>query len=298
MEGVSSDLKLESELNVGTQGTQKECNDRNEETEAQQIESLAGFPVQGRKLVGSDDIEGCDFVAENKCSTVDVRSRKTEYNCTNLTDCDHSIHNANYVKFVAEKEWRDAGGKNVASNDVDCDTTRGKERKTERSLKINNDGDCDTLKGKQRETEEYHKTKKRQREHYHEQAHVAHGSWNLSREQGNKLLANRFRADRLYICDWPGCIHSGEKRKYKLFRGVFKNFKNSYVWRNLKDLKAKETKVGCAFCACKFTWDMVPTFCLKRSIEYHDDGEPVVRAYVCENGHVAGAWTDRPMYNL
>ncbi|KAI5072860.1 hypothetical protein GOP47_0012966 [Adiantum capillus-veneris] len=141
-----------------------------------------------------------------------------------------------------------------------------------------------------------HMSNKRPRECHHEHCHVTTGPWNLSREQGNKLLANRFRADSLYICDWPGCIHPGDRRMYKLFRGVFKNFKSSHVWRNLKDMQAKATNVGCAFCVCKSTWDMVTTFCLKRSIEFHDDGEPVVRAYVCENGHVAGAWTDRPTY--
>ncbi len=108
----------------------------------------------------------------------------------------------------------------------------------------------------------------------------------------------RFRADSLYICDWPGCVHPGEKRMYKLFRGIFKNFKQSHVWRNLRDHQAKKSELSCAFCSALSTWDMVTTFCLRRSFEYHEDGEPVVRAYVCENGHVAGAWTDRPLYNL
>lgn len=132
----------------------------------------------------------------------------------------------------------------------------------------------------------------------HENPHLACGMWNLTREQGNKLLASRFRADILYICDWPGCVHPGQRRKYKLFRGVFKNFKASQIWRNLKDLKPRKAGVCCAFCSSSLTWDMVSTFCLRRSHEYHDDGEPVVRAFVCENGHVAGAWTDRPLYNL
>ncbi|KAF9607295.1 hypothetical protein IFM89_033723 [Coptis chinensis] len=47
----------------------------------------------------------------------------------------------------------------------------------------------------------------------------------------------------------------------------------------------------------KETWDLHSAFCLKRVFGFHDDGEPVVRAYVCENGHVSGAWTDRPMEN-
>eukprot|EP00249_Psilotum_nudum_P009193 c21770_g1_i1 orf=217-1725(+) len=142
------------------------------------------------------------------------------------------------------------------------------------------------------------RSSKRRKRSLHMDPHLANGSWNFSREQGNKLLANRFRADSLYICDWPGCVHPCEKRKYKLFRGVFKNFKNSHVWRNLKDMRGRKTNFHCVFCSCDSTWDMVTTFCLKRPMEYHDDGEPVVRAYVCDNGHVAGAWTDRPLYNL
>nr|XP_024390501.1 phytochrome A-associated F-box protein-like [Physcomitrium patens] len=129
-------------------------------------------------------------------------------------------------------------------------------------------------------------------------AHLAKGSWSLTREQGNKLLASRFREDSLFICDWPGCCHQGEKRVYKLFRGIFKNFKQSHVWRNLKDQGCRHTDLSCAFCASQKTFDIVTSFCLCRSFEYYEDGEPVIRAYVCENGHVAGAWTDRPLYNL
>ncbi|BBN13573.1 protein MpEID1 [Marchantia polymorpha subsp. ruderalis] len=128
--------------------------------------------------------------------------------------------------------------------------------------------------------------------------HLASGVRNLSREQGTKLLASRFRADCLYICDWPGCEHPGEKRKYYIFRGIFKNFRASHVWRNLKDMKSKPIDVPCAFCSTSYSWDMMTAFCLRRSFEYHDDGEPVVRAYVCENGHVSGAWTDRPVQVL
>ncbi|XP_031485224.1 phytochrome A-associated F-box protein-like [Nymphaea colorata] len=127
-------------------------------------------------------------------------------------------------------------------------------------------------------------------------AHLASGVWNLSREQGSKLLASRFRGDCLYICDWPGCEHAEERRNYKLFRGVFKNFKRSRVWRSINDSKAKKVGLNCAFCSCEGTWDLLSCFCLRRQWEYHEDGEPVVRAYVCENGHVSGAWTDKPLY--
>lgn len=126
-------------------------------------------------------------------------------------------------------------------------------------------------------------------------AHLASGAWNLSREQGSKLLANRFRGDSLYICDWPGCIHVEEKRNYKLFRGIFKNFKRSTVWRTINDSKRSKIELNCAFCDCKEIWDLHSAFCLRTVFGFHDDGEPVVRAYVCENGHVSGAWTDRPM---
>lgn len=128
-------------------------------------------------------------------------------------------------------------------------------------------------------------------------SHLASGVWNLSREQGNKLLASRFRGDCLYICDWPGCIHNEEKRNYMLFRGIFKNFKRSRVWRTINDGIRSKVDLNCAFCGCKETWDLHSAFCLRRFFGYHDDGEPVVRAYVCENGHVSGAWTDLPLYN-
>ncbi|KAL3517444.1 hypothetical protein ACH5RR_020033 [Cinchona calisaya] len=127
-------------------------------------------------------------------------------------------------------------------------------------------------------------------------SHLAQGVWNLSREQGNKLLASRFKGDCLYICDWPGCVHIEEKRNYMLFRGIFKNFKQTRVWRTINDGHRNKIELNCAFCSCKQTWDLHSAFCLRRYFGYHDDGEPVVRAYVCENGHVSGAWTDWPLY--
>ncbi|KFK30836.1 hypothetical protein AALP_AA6G032000 [Arabis alpina] len=130
-------------------------------------------------------------------------------------------------------------------------------------------------------------------------SHLATGTWNLSREQGNKLLASRFRGDCLYICNWPGCIHVEEKRNYMLFRGVFKDFKKSRVWRTISNDGNHRSKVSglkCAFCSCDETWDLHSSFCLKRVFGFHDDGEPVVRAYVCDNGHVSGAWTALPLY--
>ncbi|XP_043710700.1 phytochrome A-associated F-box protein [Telopea speciosissima] len=144
---------------------------------------------------------------------------------------------------------------------------------------------------------DYSITKRRRMSCRSIKSHLASGVWNLSREQGNKLLASRFRGDCLYICDWPGCVHTEEKRKYMLFRGIFKNFKRSRVWRTINDGNRRKIALDCAFCSCKETWDLHSAFCLRRVFGYHDDGEPVVRAYVCENGHVSGAWTDRPMFN-
>ncbi|XP_027367294.1 phytochrome A-associated F-box protein [Abrus precatorius] len=128
-------------------------------------------------------------------------------------------------------------------------------------------------------------------------SHLACGNLNLSREQGCKLLARQFRDDWLYVCYWPGCVHVEEKRSYRLFRGVFKNFKGSGVWRSINDGKRSKVDIGCAFCTCTQTWGLHSAFCLRRGFGYHDDGEPVVRAYVCENGHVSGAWTDVPMFS-
>ncbi|XP_074568638.1 phytochrome A-associated F-box protein-like [Curcuma longa] len=127
-------------------------------------------------------------------------------------------------------------------------------------------------------------------------SHLASGRWTLSREQGNKLLASRFKSDCLYISDWPGCVHAEEKRKYMLFRGVFKNFKQSRVWKTIIDSNRGKIELSCAFCACRETWDLHSAFCLRSVFGFHDDGEPVVRAYVCENGHVSGAWTERPLF--
>lgn len=137
---------------------------------------------------------------------------------------------------------------------------------------------------------------KRRKKYRASKSHLASGAWSLSREQGNKLLASRFRGDCLYICDWPGCVHDEEKRNYMLFRGIFKNFKRSRVWRTINDGNRSRVDINCAFCSCKETWDLHSAFCLRRVFGYHDDGEPVVRAYVCENGHVSGAWTHLPLY--
>ncbi|KAL4572117.1 hypothetical protein LXL04_018886 [Taraxacum kok-saghyz] len=119
-------------------------------------------------------------------------------------------------------------------------------------------------------------------------SHLASEGWNFSREQGNKLLASRFRGDCLYICDWPGCVHTEEKRNYMLFRGVFKNFKKSRVWRTINDGNRSKIDLNCAFCPSNEVWDLQSAFCLRPAYGFHDDGEPVVRAYVCENGHVSG----------
>ncbi|XP_020203845.1 phytochrome A-associated F-box protein-like [Cajanus cajan] len=127
-------------------------------------------------------------------------------------------------------------------------------------------------------------------------SHLASGTWSLSCEQGSKLLARQFRDDCLYVCDWPGCVHKEEKRKYWVFRGVFKNFKRTRAWGTIHDGNKRKLDFPCAICACKFTWDLHSAFCLRRGFGFHGDGEPVIQAYVCQNGHVSSAWTDVPMY--
>ncbi|KAK8950293.1 Phytochrome A-associated F-box protein [Platanthera guangdongensis] len=117
----------------------------------------------------------------------------------------------------------------------------------------------------------------------------------FSREEGSKLLASRFRSDFLYISQWPGCVHAETRRKYLLFRGVFKDFKQSFVWQAVTDAKKSRIEAKCAFCDSKETWDLHSAFCLRRGLDFHQ-GEPVVRAFVCENGHVSGAWIEKPMY--
>jgi hypothetical protein len=92
-------------------------------------------------------------------------------------------------------------------------------------------------------------------------------------------------------------VHAEERRKYMVFRGVFQDFARSQVRRALRDTRRPTVAVDCAFCGCTQAWDLYSAFCLRSFYGYHDDGEPVVRAYVCENGHVAGAWTERPLYS-
>ncbi|KAJ0977731.1 hypothetical protein J5N97_013205 [Dioscorea zingiberensis] len=135
-----------------------------------------------------------------------------------------------------------------------------------------------TSPGRQTQTQTPSPTppRKRKLKHYGPvDAHLAAGVWNLSREQGNKLLASRFRGDCLYICDWPGCLHVEKKRSYMLFRGVFKDFKKSGVWRTINDGNRSKIDLCCAFCACKETWDLHSAFCLRRIFGFHDDAAHV-----------------------
>ncbi|XP_020686916.1 phytochrome A-associated F-box protein isoform X2 [Dendrobium catenatum] len=125
--------------------------------------------------------------------------------------------------------------------------------------------------------------------------HFASAQRGFSREEGSKLLASRFRGDCLYVSQWPGCVHAETRRKYLLFRGVFKDFKDTSVWKAVRDAKKSKIEAKCAFCDGKETWDLHSAFCLRRGLDFHQ-GEPVVRAFVCENGHVSGAWVEKPMY--
>ncbi|KAG0466675.1 hypothetical protein HPP92_018255 [Vanilla planifolia] len=125
--------------------------------------------------------------------------------------------------------------------------------------------------------------------------HFALAPKGFSREEGSKLLASRFRSDCLYISQWPACVHLETRRKYYLFRGAFKDFKLSTVWKAVNEVKKSRIEAKCAFCDAKETWDLHSAFCLKRGLDFHE-GEAVVRAFVCENGHVSGAWVEKPMY--
>ncbi|KAJ6338500.1 hypothetical protein OIU76_008051 [Salix suchowensis] len=66
-------------------------------------------------------------------------------------------------------------------------------------------------------------------------------------------------------------VKAREKRNYMLFRGIFKNFKKSRVWRTINDEDRSKIDLSCAFCGCKESWDLNSAFCLKRGFGYHDD---------------------------
>ncbi|XP_047312840.1 phytochrome A-associated F-box protein-like [Impatiens glandulifera] len=127
--------------------------------------------------------------------------------------------------------------------------------------------------------------------------HIASGFPSFSREEGSKMLGSRFRDDYFYICHWPGCVHEERKKKYMLFRGIFVNFKESEIWRKINEVNKDQVDIPCGFCSCKKTWDLQSSFCLRRVFfGHHANGEPIVRAYVCDNGHVSGAWTEFVWY--
>ncbi|KAK1400644.1 hypothetical protein POM88_000249 [Heracleum sosnowskyi] len=115
----------------------------------------------------------------------------------------------------------------------------------------------------------------------------------LSCELGNELLNDQFDRNCLYITSWPSCVHIGGMHYYLLFRGIFINFKESMIWRALNNGDGNEYKVNlkCGFCSCKHTWDLYSSSCFKHFYLLNDDGDSVDRAFVCENGHVFGAWT-------
>ncbi|PKA48940.1 Phytochrome A-associated F-box protein [Apostasia shenzhenica] len=125
--------------------------------------------------------------------------------------------------------------------------------------------------------------------------HLAPSHWGFSREEGSKLLAGRFRADCLYVSQWPGCVHAEKRRKYFVFRGVFKDFKQSSVWKAVNEVKKSRVEAKCAFCDGKETWDLHSAFCLRMELNLHE-GAPIVRAFVCENGHVSGAQVRKPLH--
>ncbi|KAK1354145.1 hypothetical protein POM88_047401 [Heracleum sosnowskyi] len=120
--------------------------------------------------------------------------------------------------------------------------------------------------------------------------HLAWEGSRLNYEYGNYLLDDRFTRNCLYLSDWSRCEHLDEKHNYSIYRGIFINFKQTMIWRELND-DGEEHKVDmkCSFCPCKHTWDLYTSLCFKQTRA----GEPVDRAFVCENGHVCGVWIDK-----
>lgn len=128
-------------------------------------------------------------------------------------------------------------------------------------------------------------------------SHLAKGRSCLSREQGNELLDNRFGKNCLYVSKWISCGHNEGENTYFLYSGIFVNFKQGMIWRALKDSNKFKTDLKCAFCSCKQTWDLYSSVGLKSKGIKLDCDVPVDRAFVCENGHVFGAWINVLMFN-
>ncbi|RZC51972.1 hypothetical protein C5167_020399 [Papaver somniferum] len=63
--------------------------------------------------------------------------------------------------------------------------------------------------------------------------HLAAKVWNLSREQGSRRRGNRCREDCFYICIIGLVVYTKKRRKYMLFRRIFKNVRKSMVFGKL-----------------------------------------------------------------
>ncbi|XP_078158792.1 phytochrome A-associated F-box protein-like [Carex rostrata] len=129
-------------------------------------------------------------------------------------------------------------------------------------------------------------------------SHTATGNWSLSLEEGNKVLASVFRDDSLYICEEPGCVHEEENRKFKLFRGVFKDFNKTKVWKRIQDHNWMKVKLNCVYCECNEMWNLSMGGCLNNNESSHEDDLPLLQAFVCNNGHVSGAWKDEKPWTI
>lgn len=121
--------------------------------------------------------------------------------------------------------------------------------------------------------------------------HLASKRLWLSCENGKKMLDDRFSWNCLYLSNWPICEHINTGQYSVIYRGIFINFKETVIWREINNA-GDEYKVDlkCAFCSCKNTWDLYSSFSFEENFILKIDGVSVDRAFICENGHVFGAW--------
>lgn len=53
-----------------------------------------------------------------------------------------------------------------------------------------------------------------------------------------------------------------------------------------------KVKLNCVYCECNEMWNLSMGGCLNDNESSHEDDLPFLQAYVCNNGHVSGAWKD------
>ncbi|KAF3340668.1 phytochrome A-associated F-box protein-like protein [Carex littledalei] len=90
-------------------------------------------------------------------------------------------------------------------------------------------------------------------------SHMASGNWSLSREQ---------------------------------------DFNKTKVWERInKHHNWMKVKLNCVYCECNEMWNLAMGGCLNDYSMSHEDGLLMLRVFVCDNGHVSGAWKEeKPWY--